>query len=101
MFILTYKFYNYIFTGINGEDSFSSFISASPAQITTNSNPVVEDATKKEEKINNAKSEEESFFNQTIPVEKEKVKLDKVCLVHNIKYLLDDCKMSLCFRTVF
>lgn len=47
----------------NGED-FSGFISA----------PTKEEKKKEEDPI---KSEEESFFNQTIPTEKEKVKLSK------------------------
>lgn len=63
--------------GINGDDSFSSFISASPIQATPNANSIPEEVTKKDETVKNAKSEEESFFNQTIPVEKEKTKLDK------------------------
>lgn len=49
----------------NGEDNFTSFLSA----------PTKEE--KKPEESDPAKSEEESFFNQTIPVEKEKVKLTK------------------------
>ncbi|KAL1513884.1 hypothetical protein ABEB36_003224 [Hypothenemus hampei] len=65
----------------NGEDqSFSSFISAPPAtQNSGNGNQTVADATVSEKKqIESAiKSEEESFFNQSLPTEKEKVKLDK------------------------
>ncbi|XP_060515769.1 stromal membrane-associated protein 1 [Cylas formicarius] len=53
----------------NGEDSFSGFISAS----TTNN--LTEDP-KKDDGVG-SKSEEESFFNQPMPAEKEKVKLDK------------------------
>ncbi|XP_044263983.1 stromal membrane-associated protein 1 [Tribolium madens] len=48
----------------NGEDSFSGFLSAPTAEI-------------KKEDDKSAKSEEESFFNQTAPTEKEKVKLTK------------------------
>lgn len=51
----------------NGEDSFSSFLSASTGS--------AEKAQEKEKDV--AKSEEESFFNQTAPTEKEKVKLTK------------------------
>ncbi|EFA06570.2 stromal membrane-associated protein 1 [Tribolium castaneum] len=49
----------------NGEDSFTGFLSAPPEE------------TKKVEEDKAAKSEEESFFNQTAPTEKEKVKLTK------------------------
>lgn len=49
----------------NGEDTFSGFVSAT-----------VTEETKKIEK-DSLKSEEESFFNQTAPTEKEKVKLTK------------------------
>lgn len=49
----------------NGEDSFSNFISASTS---------VDQENKGESSI---KSEEDSFFNQIVPTEKEKVKLDK------------------------
>lgn len=49
----------------NGEDNFSNFISASTSADQTN---------KGESSI---KSEEDSFFNQIVPTEKEKVKLDK------------------------
>lgn len=65
--------------GINGEDSFSSFISATPAQAPQPNTSAItlETTSKKEEKTDTAKSEEESFFNQTLPVEKEKTKLDK------------------------
>lgn len=52
----------------NGDDSFSGFLSASTEE-------------KKEEKpattVDTTKNEEESFFNQTVPTEKEKVKLTK------------------------
>ncbi|XP_066259487.1 stromal membrane-associated protein 1 [Euwallacea similis] len=58
----------------NGEDCFSSFISAVPAQ---NPAATIKDSAKKEIMVDSTKSEEESFFNQTLPVEKEKVKLDK------------------------
>ncbi|XP_066154766.1 stromal membrane-associated protein 1-like [Euwallacea fornicatus] len=60
--------------GTNGEDCFSSFISAVPAQ---NPATTIKDSAKKDIVVNSTKSEEESFFNQTLPVEKEKVKLDK------------------------
>ncbi|KAK4885907.1 hypothetical protein RN001_002178 [Aquatica leii] len=50
----------------NGEDSFSSFVSATTT---------VEETKKTETDI--LKSEEESFFNQISPAEKEKVKLTK------------------------
>ena len=50
----------------NGEDNFSGFLSAPAAN---------EEPKKDEEK--SAKSEEESFFNQIVPTEKEKVKLTK------------------------
>lgn len=50
----------------NGEDNFSGFLSA----------PTAKDEKKKEEP-DPIKSEEESFFNQTAPTEKEKVKLSK------------------------
>lgn len=49
----------------NGEDNFSGFLSAPTA---------VPEEKKDEDKV---KSEEESFFNQTAPTEKEKVKLTK------------------------
>lgn len=49
----------------NGEDNFTGFLSA----------PAKEES--KPEEIDTAKSEEESFFNQTAPLEKEKVKLTK------------------------
>nr|XP_023030204.1 gamma-gliadin-like [Leptinotarsa decemlineata] len=52
----------------NGEDNFSSFVSAPPT------------AAKQPEKTETpdlTKNEEESFFNQVLPTEKEKVKLDK------------------------
>ncbi|KAG5899831.1 hypothetical protein JTB14_012302 [Gonioctena quinquepunctata] len=51
----------------NGEDSFSSFVSA-PVTATNAEKPEISDSTK---------NEEESFFNQVLPTEKEKVKLDK------------------------
>ncbi|XP_050299470.1 stromal membrane-associated protein 1 [Anthonomus grandis grandis] len=63
--------------GINSDDSFSSFISAAPIDgATANSNPVPEEVQKNETK-DSVKSEEESFFNQTLPVQKDKAKLDK------------------------
>lgn len=49
----------------NGEDSFSNFISAPST---------AEQTTKAESSV---KNEEDSFFNQIVPTEKEKVKLDK------------------------
>lgn len=49
----------------NGEDNFTGFLSAPPKE------------EKKPEETDIAKSEEESFFNQTAPLEKEKVKLTK------------------------
>ncbi|CAG9860325.1 unnamed protein product [Phyllotreta striolata] len=51
----------------NGEDSFSNFVSA----------PVTANQVKEKEVSDPAKNEEESFFNQVLPPEKEKVKLDK------------------------
>lgn len=48
----------------NGEDGFSGFLSA-------------KEEGKKDEKIDAAKAEEESFFNQPAPSEKEKTKLTK------------------------
>lgn len=54
----------------NGEDVFSGFLSAVP----TESSPKPEKPKKESDPI---KSEEESFFNQTAPSEKEKVKLTK------------------------
>lgn len=54
----------------NGEDNFSNFISAP----TTNA-PSQESQKKESNEL--SKSEEESFFNQVAPTEKEKVKLDK------------------------
>lgn len=54
----------------NGDDSFSGFLSA----------PLTTNAAKEEKKKDEPdpiKSEEESFFNQTAPPEKEKVKLTK------------------------
>jgi len=59
-----------------GDDSFSSFISAPPTQ-TNNSKIIPEDFANIDKTVQNAESEEESFFNQTIPVEKQKTKLDK------------------------
>ncbi|KAF7265180.1 hypothetical protein GWI33_021373 [Rhynchophorus ferrugineus] len=61
----------------NGEDSFSNFISAATSQPVTPA--VTETPLKIEETKTNlaAKTEEENFFNQTMPAEKEKVKLDK------------------------
>lgn len=60
-----------IFSGLqNGEDSFSNFISAP----TTNIN--IQESQRKED-ADPTKSEEESFFNQVAPTEKEKIKLDK------------------------
>ncbi|CAG9813707.1 unnamed protein product [Phaedon cochleariae] len=53
----------------NGDDSFSGFVSAP-----TTVDPKPE---KLEPQPDLAKNEEESFFNQVIPAEKEKVKLDK------------------------
>ncbi|KAL3287829.1 hypothetical protein HHI36_002288 [Cryptolaemus montrouzieri] len=50
----------------NGEDTFSSFLSSAPKQ-----------EEKKEAPKADIKSEEESFFNQTLPTEKEKVQLSK------------------------
>lgn len=52
----------------NGEDSFSNFISGP-----TVANP----ENQKKEPLDLSKNEEESFFNQVLPAEKEKVKLDK------------------------
>lgn len=49
----------------NGDDSFQGFVSAPPKE------------DQKSEENDASKSEEESFFNQTTPVEKEKVKLTK------------------------
>lgn len=49
----------------NGDDNFTGFLSA----------PTKEE--KKTEEADASKSEEESFFNQTAPLEKEKVKLTK------------------------
>lgn len=54
----------------NGEDTFSSFISA-PA----NNTNIPE--TQMKESADLTQSEEESFFNQVAPTEKEKVRLDK------------------------
>ncbi|KAJ8957674.1 hypothetical protein NQ318_017566 [Aromia moschata] len=51
----------------NGEDTFSNFISAPSSAVQAEKKPEFE----------SAKNEEESFFNQTVPAEKEKVKLDK------------------------
>lgn len=51
----------------NGEDSFSGFVSVS----------VPSNIEEKKEEDKSAKSEEESFFNQIVPTEKEKVKLTK------------------------
>ncbi|GJQ80160.1 hypothetical protein Trydic_g23738 [Trypoxylus dichotomus] len=52
----------------NGEDGFSNFLSA----------PSIKEEKNEENKtIDNSKSEEESFFNQTAPTEKEKAKLTK------------------------
>lgn len=60
-----------VFSGLqNGEDSFSNFISA-PTTKATNPEP------SKKENNDVGKNEEESFFNQVVPTEKEKVKLDK------------------------
>ncbi|KAK9891043.1 hypothetical protein WA026_013371 [Henosepilachna vigintioctopunctata] len=50
----------------NGEDNFSSFLSSVPKP-----------EEKKVEQKTDIKSEEESFFNQTLPTEKEKVQLSK------------------------
>lgn len=63
----------------NGEDSFSNFISAVPPVQTPNSTVTATNTeqAKKEEPKDSAKTEEENFFNQTLPAEKEKVKLDK------------------------
>lgn len=60
-----------LFLGLqNGEDNFSNFISAPIAKVDNQENQYKE--------ISEAsKSEEESFFNQVVPTEKEKVKLDK------------------------
>lgn len=85
-----------LFAGINGEDNFSSFISAPPAQISSNA-VVDQDPIKKP--VDNAKSEEESFFNQTLPVKKEKVKLDKVRFL--VPEILLNFDGSNCCRTVF
>jgi len=52
----------------NGDDSFSNFLSATP-----NSN----EKEAANSTVDPAKSEEESFFNQTAPTEKEKAKLTK------------------------
>ncbi|CAG9838199.1 unnamed protein product [Diabrotica balteata] len=51
----------------NPEDNFSSFVSAP----TTTVKPETQEA------LDPVKTEEESFFNQVLPTEKEKVKLDK------------------------
>lgn len=51
----------------NGEDGFSNFLSA----------PSAKEEKIEESKVDNSKSEEESFFNQTAPTEKEKAKLTK------------------------
>ncbi|KAF5285667.1 hypothetical protein FQA39_LY16531 [Lamprigera yunnana] len=53
----------------NGEDSFSNFVSASAITMTAEEG--------KNSDTDTLKSEEESFFNQTVPAEKEKVKLTK------------------------
>lgn len=54
----------------NGEDNFSNFISAPITNAPNQDN-------QKKESNDLSKSEEESFFNQVAPTEKEKVKLDK------------------------
>lgn len=51
----------------NGEDGFSNFLSA----------PSVKEDKNGETKADDTKSEEESFFNQTAPTEKEKAKMTK------------------------
>nr|CAH7722385.1 unnamed protein product [Callosobruchus chinensis] len=48
----------------NGEDTFSNFVSAQPK-------------TEEKESNNDVQKEEENFFNQVLPTEKEKAKLDK------------------------
>jgi len=57
----------------NGEDSFTGFLSAPSSNV----NSIEQDKKKDDESVELGKSEEESFFNQTIPTEKEKVKLTK------------------------
>lgn len=56
-------------TGLqNGEDNFSNFVSGPTA---------INQENQKQEITDSSKKEEESFFNQVLPAEKEKVKLDK------------------------
>ncbi|KAJ8969891.1 hypothetical protein NQ314_001540 [Rhamnusium bicolor] len=62
-----YLIFNVILGLQNGEDTFSNFISA----------PTCIKQEEKKADFETVKSEEESFFNQAIPAEKEKVKLDK------------------------
>lgn len=58
----------------NGDDSFSNFLSA---PVPTNNSANNATPKKDEKEVVDIKSEEESFFNQTVPTEKEKAKLTK------------------------